>query len=301
MLKVHSVDRRDRRLTPADAAELAGRLRSGELVESVLGSEETGRRLAEELLDLERSWFDRSLSHWAQILVAPGRAVFNWGTDAGGGAEPVDLAGYPLLASVAADALLLSDALREPGEEPLLSLVPALRKQSTFPRFYHRDSHSSVQELTDDRNVPSTYRLIWDVGLENSCDVLNVNLVPRRALSADDGSVRPEYRHLFQRQNLSFRTMSSEEIDAIQPQVREETLPFRETRRDLVPGHAFLWLDDLFFHATYQRAGRDLRELQERPRSILLVREFRDNRQFEIDFTPRVRELLALPPRGSEE
>jgi hypothetical protein len=49
--------------------------------------------------------------------------------------------------AVAVAAALGSSAEGPPGERPLLSLVPSLRKTRTFPRFFHRDSHASVAEV----------------------------------------------------------------------------------------------------------------------------------------------------------
>lgn len=291
-LALHRADLRRGAPAAAEAAALAAELAAGKLLEAELLRPEQGGELAEEILALQRPRFDPQADSYCQLLVAPGRVVLNWGTAAGEGAEAVDLGGSPLLARVIAAAEALAEPLRQPGEEPLLSVVPSLRKRRSFPRFFHRDSHASVDELGREGERPSCYRAVWDLGLENSCEVLNVHFVPRRALLGDDGGVAAELRHLFQQQNLGFRAMTDAEIDAVQPQMREAMLPLPEARLELRPGRAFVWLDDLFFHSTYLRHGRRIEELAERPRSILIVRQFARNAQRDIPWSDAVRRAL---------
>jgi hypothetical protein len=315
------VDLTRRSLAPpagtALAGELAAALAAGALVEAEVFAAEGAAELLGEIVAVQAAHFDPAADAYSQLLVAPGRTIFNWGTGGEEGAAVVDLAAHPRLARLTADALALAGALARPedgGEAPLLSVVPSIRKTRSFPRFYHRDSHASVAEVADEggaRAAPSCYRMVWDLGLAGSCEVLDVDFVPRAALLDAEGRVRPEHLPLFQRRNLDFRAMTDAEIDAVQPQMREELLPFperregrerrerrkrrkrRKTASGLRPGRAFIWLDDLFFHTTYLRRGRSVAELGAAPRSILIVRGFAGGAWRAIPWSPAVRRLLA--------
>ena len=225
MLERRRIDLSGRALAAPEAEALAAALHAGAVLDARVVAQERADELLAEVVALQRAHFDPAVDSYSQLLVGPGRAIFNWGTGGEEGAEPVDLGAFPRLRRLVADAVALSRALGPPGQETLLSVVPSLRKIRTFPRFYHRDSHASVAEIAADGGespAPSCYRMVWDVGLENSFQVLNVDLVPRRALADAAGQVEARYRHLFQRQNLDFRAMSDAEIDAVQPQMREE-------------------------------------------------------------------------------
>ena len=297
MIERRRIDLSGRALSPPEAAALAAALQAGALLDARVVAPERAGELLAEVVALQRAHFDPAVDSYSQLLVAPGRAIFNWGTGGEERAEPVDLGDLPRLQRVAAGAVALSRALARGGEETLLSVVLSIRKTRTFLRFYHRDSHASVAEIADDGGDPkaaSCYRMVWDVGLENSHQVLNVDLVPRRALADAEGRVQARFRHLFQGQNLDFRAMSDAEIDAVQPQMREEALPLPGPRPELLPGRALIWLDDLFFHTTYLRRGRSVAELAAAPRSILIVREFAAGAWRDIPWSDAVRRLLPL-------
>jgi hypothetical protein len=297
LLEPRRIDLSGKALMAPEAEALAAALHAGALLDARVVAQERAGELLAEVVALQRAHFDPAVDSYSQLLVGPGRAIFNWGTGGEEGAEPVDLGDFPRLQRLVADALALSRGLARGGEETLLSVVPSLRKTRTFPRFYHRDSHASVAEVAGeggDSPAPSCYRMVWDVGLENSCQVLNVDLVPRRALTDAGGRVEARHRHLFQRQNLDFRALSDAEIDAVQPQMREEILPLSEPRPELIPGRALIWLDDLFFHTTYLRRGRSVAELAAAPRSILIVREFAAGAWRDIPWSARVRRLLPV-------
>ncbi len=259
--------------------------------------------LLAEIVALQSTHFDPAADSYSQLLASRRRTIFNWGTGGEEGAVEVNLESSPHLARLTADALTLATALEgleEAGDEegPFLSIVPSIGKTRSFPRFYHRDSHTSVSEVDGEgaTGEASSYSMVWDLGLANSSEVLDVDFVPRRALLDVDGRVRPEFRHLFQLQDLAFRAMSDAEIDAVQPQMREERLPFAGERPlggPLRPGRAFVWLDDLFFHTTYLRRGREVAELAAAPRSILIVRGFAGAAWREIPWSPAVRRLLS--------
>jgi len=303
---VRRFDLRGRALTAGEAGPLAAAIAAGELVEADLLAPEEAAALAEELAALHRAHLPPGEDAYSQLLAGAGGAAFNWGTAAGEGAVPLDLAARPLLARVAASALALAAALRAPGEEVLLSLVPSLRRTRTFPRFFHRDSHRSVDEVAAESAAggrPSDYRAVWDLGLEHSSDVLDVAFAPRAALLAPGGGIAPGFRRLFQLQDLDFRRLSDAAIDAVQPQMREETLPFGGSQRRLLPGRVFVWHDDHWFHSTYLRRGRRIEELVLRPRSILVVRSFAAGAHRAIPWSEAARRALAgvlgaAPARG---
>ncbi len=299
---VRRIDLRGRALTAEEAGALAAAVAAGELVECELLTAAEAAALAAELVALHREHLPAGEDAYSQVLAGAGGAAFNWGTAAGEGAVALDLAARPLLARVAASALALAAALRAPGEEILLSLVPSLRKTRTFPRFFHRDSHRSVDEVAAEGAAggrPSDYRFVWDLGLEHSSDVLDVAFAPRAALLAPGGGVAPRWRRLFQHRDLDFRRLSDAEIDALQPQMREETLPFPECQRRLRPGSAFVWHDDHWFHSTYLRRGRGIEELCARPRSILVVRSFAAGAHRAIPWSEAARRVLPGVLGGS--
>jgi hypothetical protein len=303
MTRIDRIDLTSAPPGPATARLLAAPLAAGALVEAELLSAAEAAALRGEVLALQRAFFDPVGESYSQLLVfrdpaGRERALFNWGTGGEEGAEPVDLAVRPLLGRLVAHAVAVSDALRPDGEELMLSVVPSIDKTRTFPRFYHRDSHTSVSEVDAEAAGASCYRTVWDLGLVASSDVLDVDFVPRAALRDGDGRVAEDRRHLFQRANLDFRSMSDAEIDAVQPQMRWELLPAEGTARDgrtaLAPGRAYVWQDDLFFHSTFLRRGRRIEELAAAPRSILIVREFAANAHRDIPWSPAVRRLLPL-------
>ncbi|MEM7483243.1 MAG: hypothetical protein AAF481_18915 [Acidobacteriota bacterium] len=289
---MHTLDLIHQPLQPSTAARAATRLRSGELLQVELFDAAGAGALLDEITELQAAHLDRHVDSYSQLLVGSGGALFNWGTAEGEGAVPVVVENRPLLGTFLAAATTLAEATRQGNEEILLSVVPSVRKDRTFPRFFHRDSHSSVDEIDRDRDVPSSYRTVWDLGLERSAEVLNVHFVRRAALLDEAGRVAGEYRHLFQQQNLDFRQMSDSEIDAVQPQMREGLLPFADDIPLLRPGRAFVWTDDAYFHTTYLRADRRIEELIEQPRSILIVRQFAANAHHDIPWSEPVARLL---------
>ena len=289
------IDLRRRVPTAAEAGRLAAAIDAGELVEAELLTAGEAAELAEDVAALHRAHLPPGEEAYSQVLAGAGGAAFNWGTAAGEGAVWLELVAHLLLGRVAASALALATAQSAPGEQVLLSLVPSLRRTRTFPRFFHRDSHRSVDEVGAEGTEggrPSDYRAVWDLGLEHSSDVLDVAFAPRAALLAPGGGVAERWRHLFQRQDLDFRRLGDAEIDAVQPQVREETLPFPASQRRLRPGRAFVWHDDHWFHSTYLRRSRRIEELRERPRSILVVRSFAANAHRGIPWSEAVRRVL---------
>ncbi len=294
------LDLRGRVPSAEEAAGLAAAVAAGELVEIDLLTPAEASALAEDLLALQRARVPAGEECYSQVLAGEGGAAYNWGTAAGEGADLLDLAAHPLLARVAAGAAAVARALAgaagEAAGAPLLSLVPALRKTRTFPRFFHRDSHRSVDELDAEGAAarPSDYAAVWDLGLEHSSDVLDVAFVPRAALAGPEGGIAPRFRRLFQLQDLDFRNLTDAEIDAVQPQMREEALPFPERQRRLLPGRAFLWHDDRWFHSTYLRRGRRIKELAGRPRSILVVRAFAGDAYRSIPWSEAVRRVLPV-------
>jgi hypothetical protein len=285
------------RITTIDELEhpglIADLLCDGRVVDVTLVDPGAARDLVGELSGLFESHINPMVRSYGQILVTESCCVFNWGCEGEDHATLIDPDAYPLTRKLARTIAAISNELRAPGEHLLLSIVPALRRKHTYPRFFHRESHQSLDQLANEGSSPSIYRLTCDIGLENSCDVLNVNLVPRRALLDRQGQILPEYRHLFQQQPMRVSNDSREVICSPQPEVTEETLPFPQTAYDLRPGHALLWLDELFFHAPYLRSGRSLDELKVRPRSIVVVNEFRDNGYQRLDWSPAVARLLT--------
>ncbi|MEM7052882.1 MAG: hypothetical protein AAF604_24685 [Acidobacteriota bacterium] len=286
-------------LAPTELARRVHGLEAGRLLQAEVFDPAGAGELQVEIEQVQNRYLAPGVDAYSQFLVGDlgsagggSAAIFNWGTAEGEGAEAVDLESFPRLRTFLALVDDFAAALRRPDEKHLLSVVPSLRKVRTFPRFFHRDSHASVDEVRREADIPSCYRMVWDLGLQNSHEVLNVHFVPRAGLLDDDGRVAAPHRALFQGQNFAFREMSDHEIDAVQPQMREASLPVPELQRELVPGRAFVWLDDLFFHTTYLRHGRSVDELQAAPRSILIVRQFAANAQDDIPWSDAVRRFL---------
>ena len=283
MLPVLTKDLTRGRFNAADARRVAEHLEAGGLMQLELLDPLTAARLAGDLSALLAAHFDPALPSFCQLLVSAEEVVLQWGYEANGrrhsGLERgFSLAPVPRLQSILEIAGAIAAALRLPHEVALFSIIPSLRKNRSFPRFFHRDSHSSVEDAAGESSSRSAYRMIWDLGLENSCQVLNAHFVPRAALLDSAGNVAESFQHLFQRQNIEgYRHMSEAQINLIQPQLREAMLPFLADQIDLKPGRAMVWIDDFYFHTTYLRHGRQVEELERDPRSILIVREFCHN------------------------
>ena len=138
-------------------------------------------QLVDEILDLQRRRFDPARQSYTENLVAEDEATRGWGTTDADGKDRIELP--PVLAQVVAAFDAYSRPLRAPGERRLFSITPSMRRARSFPRFYHQDSP----------HRPHAYRLVWDLGLERSCDVLNVHFVPHGFLEDDAGVVRTEF------------------------------------------------------------------------------------------------------------
>jgi hypothetical protein len=272
-----------------ESGRLATALEAGALLEARLTDAAGAAALAAELDALQRSAFDPERKHYVEILVAEDGAVYGWGVEDDGGttrpgARRLDLAATPRLAGVVARVRAISDARRAPDERFCLAAYPSLRRVRTFPRYFHRDSYA-----------PVVYRTVWDVGLENSSDVFGVVCLPAAALEVRPGEFAKDYEHLKQRHEIpDFHLLSEDEIEAIQPQMREEMLPWPPPHAELEPGLALAWRDDLFYHSVYLRRGRRREEVEERPRSILILREIAGNSFRQASWTPPVEALL--PP-----
>ncbi len=299
-LRIQSVDATDRALLPEEAQLIAESLRSGEVVELTLVTPRSAGLLVEELIALQTAHGASSLAHYCQILIAEGGTILNWGTSAEDHATIVDLSEYITLDRALNALTQISDSLRTPSEHLLLSAVPALRRDRVFTRFYHRESHRSLDQLEREGSSNSIYRMTCDMGLENSCDIINVNLVPRSWLLERDGRIASRYKHLFQRQYFDFRAETPEDVDATQRQLTEAILPFPGTKHDLLPGRAMIWNDDMYFHGPYLKAGRLLSELGEKPRSIMVINEFANDCFDTIHWGASVRDLLGVVI-GSDE
>lgn len=292
LFRVLEVDATKQGVFLRQARWLAERLTAGEVVSATFVREEDAPTLLTELLSIQQAHFDPTVRSYSQILLGEGGALFNWGTDEGDAAALLDLTPYPNVRRFLSGLARMSAALRQPGELLLLSAVLSLRRTSTMPRFYHRESHTSLQQLEHEGRAPSIYRMTCDLGLENSYEVINVNLVPRWLLLRADGSIRSDFSHLFQQHPIDLR-LDASHVNVLQAQLTEQMLPFPETQRDLRPGKAFIWDDQSFFHAPYLRSGRSVLELQEKRRSIVIINEFRDNSFHDIDWSLSVRKLLS--------
>jgi len=297
VLPVSVLDLTSQSFNAAMAGRAADHLRSGGLLQLELLDPDAAVKLAGDLYALLTRHFNPAHPSFCQLLVSPGEILLQWGVEEHGrrqsGVERnFSLAQVPRLEAILAIATDIAAALRQPGEQALFSVIPSLRKCRSFPRFYHRDSHFSVDDVRGESTTRSAYRMIWDLGLENSHRVLNADFVPRAALLDRTGAVAEHYRHLFQRQNIEgYRDMSEGQINQIQQQLTEAHLPFPENRVDLLPGRALVCLDDCYFHTTYLRHGRRVEELDRDPRSILIIREFCHNSFREID---ALRDIIRL-------
>lgn len=248
----------------AEAESLAAALRAGALVDAAVLDAAGCAALVAEITALQAARFDPRARHFTEILWSETEASLGWGTDAAHGADRLDHAALPALAAVAARVDAMCRPLRAPGERLLLSITPSIDKDRSFPRFYHQDSPTR----------PHCYRLVWDLGLARPGEILDVHFVPRARVEAPDGRIHPAYAHLFQQVAFDDHyALDDAAIDARQPQVREETLPTPHDRAELRPGHALCWIDPLFYHSTYLRAGRHLAELRPEGRSIVIIRE----------------------------
>lgn len=249
---------------PAEATRLAAALDAGALVDALVLDPADCARLVAEITALQAARFDVRERHFTEILWSETEASLGWGTDRGHGTDRLDPTASPTLASVAARAAALARPLRAPGERLLLSITPSIGKDRSFPRFYHQDSPTR----------PHCYRMVWDLGLERPGEVLDVHFLPRARVEDEAGRVAPALAPLFQQVQLDDHyALDDAAIDARQRQVREETLPTPADRVELRLGHALVWIDRLFYHSTYLRAGRSLAELREAGRSIVIIRE----------------------------
>lgn len=283
MLRFERLDGRDLDVqsTHKDAARhlLGGAVLDLRLLSSL---ECTG--LVEEILSLQSARFDPSQQSYTEILVAEDEASLGWGTAEAHGKELIALP--PILERVTGYLDAMCAPLRAAGERRLFSITPSMRRARSFPRFYHQDSP----------HRPHAYRLVWDLGLERSSEVLNVHFIPHGELEDPDGQIRPQYTHLFQRADfVDHYGLSDAEIDARQIQVREENLPTPDDQYPLKNGHALAWIDPLFYHSTYLRAGRSLDELWPHGRSIILFREIIGHRSSGLPDDRELGQLLGFP------
>jgi len=291
MFRVNAFDTIGRSCEPRELRVIAGGLGAGEVVDLALVSPEDAKQM---ILELEQIFpAPGPVLTYQQILVGQEYSILNWGTATEDHAVLLNLDPYPIFSRVLRTVIAISDQLRPPGENLLLSVIPALRKKATYPRHFHRESHLSLEQLKIEGKSPSIYRMIIDLGLENTSEVLNVNLVPRQWLLHRDGRIKRKYSNLFQQQHIEISKVGAEGLNSVQGQITEDMLPFPETCRDLMVGRALIWLDSLFFHAPYLRKGRSVSELQEHPRSLLIINEFCSNSYRDIPWTPSVRRLLG--------
>ena len=247
-------------LSQSASRDAAGHLRAGALLDLRVLTPAQCVGLVEEVLHLQRRRFDPTEQSYTELLVAEEETSLGWGTAEAHGKDLIELP--PLLERVVDSLDALCAPLRGPGERRLFSITPSIRRARSFPRFYHQDSP----------HRPHAYRLVWDLGLERSSDVLNVHFIHSEHLEDDAGQVSPEHAHLFQRAEFTDHYgMTDAEIDARQPQVREASLPTPDDQYALQDGHAIAWLDPLFYHSTYLRTGRCLDDLRPRGRSIMLL------------------------------
>jgi len=293
MFKVSAFDAIGRFLEQQELLIMAERLGVGEVVDLALVSPEDAKQMIRELERILDFPAGSSVLTYKQILVGQERSILNWGTANEDHAVLLDLDPYPIFRRVLRTAVAISNHMRSPEENLLLSVIPSLRKTTTFPRHFHRESHLSLEQLKMEGKSPSIYRMIFDLGLENTSEVLNVNLVPRRWLLHRDGRIKDKYTNLFQQHHVEICKVGVEGLDCIQGQITEDMLPFPETHRNLMVGRALIWLDDLFFHAPYLRKGRSISELREHPRSLVIINEFCSNSYRNIPWTPSVRRLLG--------
>ncbi|MCB9529053.1 MAG: hypothetical protein H6701_11850 [Myxococcales bacterium] len=250
--------------TAAAAEALADALRAGALVDAAVLTPAGCAAVVAEITALQAARFDPRARHFTEILWTETEASLGWGTEQCHGTERLDRAALPALAAVADRVDAMCRPLRAPGERLLLSITPSIDKDRSFPRFYHQDSPTR----------PHCYRLVWDLGLARPGEILDVHFMPRARVEDAAGRIRPAYAHLFQQVAFDDHyALDDAAIDARQPQVREETLPTPADRAELRRGHALCWIDPLFYHSTYLRAGRALAELRPDGRSIVIIRE----------------------------
>lgn len=225
---------------------------------------------------------------YSQILASSkcSKALFAWGNGKEYGIRGIDLDRYPWLDKSRLIMAALSSASEPRSDVPcLLSIVPAICRVDPIPRFFHRESHTELGQLRCESTLPRIYKLTMDVGIRNSCDDVNLNLVPRTALLNASGGVADEFLQLFQQDWIDF-SVAGHHRCALPGEINEDMLPFPETKRDLKPGHAFIWRDDLFFHCVYLKDHSNLRGLHDRPRSVMIMNQF-DGRGYEDVPWPR--------------
>ncbi len=269
------------RLANRDAA---GHLLAGAVLDLPVLTPAQCTGLVEEVLHLQRCRFDPAEQSYTEFLVAEEEASLGWGTADAHGKDLIELP--PLLGRVVAALDALCEPLRAPGERRLFSITPSIRRARSFPRFYHQDSP----------HRPHAYRLVWDLGLERSSDVLNVHFIPSEQLEDDEGQILPDHAHLFQRAEFTDHyELTDAEIEARQPQVREDSLPTPDDQYALQNGRVLAWLDPLFYHSTYLRAGRHLDDLRSQGRSIMLLREIIGHRSPGLPDDAELGRLLGFP------
>jgi hypothetical protein len=262
---------------PSMPTEAARQLMAGGVLDLHLLDVEECPALVAEILALQTARFDPADQSYTELLAAQDEVSLGWGTAEAHGKDIIRL-----------DAFCAP--LRAPGERRLFSITPSIRRARSFPRFYHQDSP----------HRPRAYRQIWDLGLERSGEVLDVHLIPCQRLEDETGAIRAQHAALFQRAEFGDHYgMSDADIDARQRQVREETLPTIGDQHPLRDGHALAWIDRLFYHSTYLRAGRALEDLRPHGRSIVLIREFIGHRRRGLPSDAELARLLGTPVHGA--
>jgi hypothetical protein len=269
-------------------SEAARQLTAGAVLDLQLLDGSACPALVAEILALQAARFDPTDQSYTEFLVAEEEVSLGWGTAKAHGKDLVDLP--PLLTRVIDRLDALCAPLRALGERRLFSITPSIRRARSFPRFYHQDSP----------HRPHAYRQVWDLGLERSSEVLDVHFVPCERIEDETGAIRSEHTELFQRAEfVDHYGMSDADIDARQRQVREETLPTVGDTHPLRDGHALAWIDRLFYHSTYLRAGRALEDLRPQGRSIILLREIIGHRRRGLPDDAALARLLGVPAHSA--
>lgn len=267
-------------------------LHSGDVIDLGFMPPEAAKSLLEEFNQILDLYTESSTLIYKQLLVVEDSCIFNWGTVKEEHAVFLELKSYKLLNKLLLNIKTISNQLRSPNENLFLSVIPSIRKTSAIPRFYHRESHTSLDQLKFEGKSASIYRLTCDLGLENTHEVINVNLVPRHLLLDSSQCINPKYEHLFQRQHIEFLKYNERDIDSIQKQMSEDMLPFPDTCFDLLPGRALIWFDHLFFHTPYLKNNQSSEKLLNNPRSIVIINEFCKNSYRSIKWSTAVKSLL---------
>lgn len=288
----NTIDVTDRYLTSEEAGAVASGIRAGHAFDIGFFGVRSTEALLSEFLSLESPYAALTPPVFSQLLVTRKGVLSAWGTMAREEVNTVDLTRYPQLSLLLCNLMSISDALRSPNEQLLLSVLPALGRTRPSPRFYHRESHSSLEQLEMEGASPAIYRMCCDLGLKNSWEVINVDLARRDMMLQPDGRLSPAYRNLFQRDYIDYNSKGNLR-DASSGELTEDMLAFSGEKRGLIPGRAFIWSDDIFFHAPYLRRGHTIYEMEQKPRSVVIVNEFCSNRFREIPWPTPLRELLA--------